>query len=40
MVKTNIKNDILQVEFWTNAPDPEKDRETIANLYMGLWKDF
>ena len=23
----------LQCEFWTNAPDPKKDRETIAKLY-------
>ncbi|CAG8766759.1 10471_t:CDS:2, partial [Dentiscutata erythropus] len=22
-------------EFWTNAPDPEKDRATLKNLYEG-----
>ena len=24
---------MINIKFWTNAPDPEKDRETIAKLY-------
>ncbi|EXX61838.1 uncharacterized protein OCT59_023572 [Rhizophagus irregularis] len=35
---TNItprEKEISNVEFWTNATNPEKDRETIANLYVG-----
>ena|SRR2546423_1205612 len=27
------KINILQVEFWTNASNPEEDRETLGNLY-------